>query len=118
MNESGVPAVGYAPPVVNASLLAAAGRTLTFRAPVIDAVAVSVAVMVCAPATKSVAENVPWPFVRVAFAGNTVPVDVSVLVKCTVPAYPVSVLPAESCAVTVNEKAAPAVGVAVVARTR
>jgi hypothetical protein len=51
--------------------------------PVIDAVTVSVAAIVCAPAVFSVTENVPTPFVSVEFTGNTaLP---SLLVKCTVP---------------------------------
>ena len=57
---------------------------IEFDVPVIEAVTVSVAVMVCAPAVFSVAENVPVPLVRVVFAGNTA--APSLLVKCTVPA--------------------------------
>jgi len=71
------------------------------------------AVSVCAPAVVSVAENVPTPFVSVASGGRTTPEDVSLLVKWTVPAYAVSVFPNWSCAVTLNEKLVPAVGVLV-----
>jgi hypothetical protein len=51
--------------------------------PVIEAVTVSVAVIVCDPAVFSVAENVSTPFVSVELAGNTA--AASLLVKCTVP---------------------------------
>jgi hypothetical protein len=52
--------------------------------PVIDEVAVSVAVIVWFPAVFNVAENVPVPFVNVESAGNTA--APSLAVKCTVPA--------------------------------
>lgn len=51
--------------------------------PVVDAVVVSVAVTVCAPAVLKVTGNVPTPFVSVAFAGRTA--WPSLLVMCTVP---------------------------------
>lgn len=51
--------------------------------PVIDAVTVSVAVIVCAPAVFNVTENMPTPLVSVEFAGNTA--APSLLVKWTVP---------------------------------
>src|SRR5262249_217102 len=43
---------------------------IEFDVPVIEDVTVSVAAMVCVPAVFSVAENVPTPLVKVAFAGN------------------------------------------------
>ena len=58
--------------------------------PVIDDVTVSVAVIVWFPAVFNVAENVPTPLVSVESAGNVA--KPSLLVKCTVPAYPVEVL--------------------------
>jgi hypothetical protein len=51
--------------------------------PAIDAVTVSVAVTVCAPAVFKVTENVPTPFVSIEFAGSTA--APSLLVKWTVP---------------------------------
>ena len=45
----------------------------------------SAAVSVCVPAFASVAEKVPWPFVSGESGGSTTPVEVSLLVKCTVP---------------------------------
>ena len=58
--------------------------------PVIEEFTVSVAVMVWFPAVFSVAENVPTPLVNVELAGNVA--EPSLLVKCTVPEYPVAVL--------------------------
>ena len=48
-------------------------------------------------------------------AGSTTPEEVSLLVKCARPAYAVSVFPYWSCALRVTLKAAPAVGVVVLA---
>ena len=53
-------------------------------APLMEVVAVSVAVMVCVPAVLNVAENVPTPFVSVELAGSVA--RPSPLVKWTVPA--------------------------------
>ena len=75
--------------------------------PVMEAVTVSVAVIVWLPTAFSVIEKVPVPFVSVEFAGRTA--LVSVLVKCTVPEYVVTVLLEASSAVTVKLKAVPAV---------
>ena len=55
----------------------------------------------------SVAEKVAVPFVSVEFAGKTA--WLSVLVKCTVPEYGVTVLFDASSAVIVKLKAVPAV---------
>ena len=57
--------------------------------PVIRALA-SVAVMVLFPAVIKVATKVPVPLIRVESAGSVA--AVSVLVKRTVPEYPVTVL--------------------------
>ena len=51
--------------------------------PLMLAVVVSVALMVCVPAVTRVAGNVPVPFVRVVFAGRVA--DGSVLVNAAVP---------------------------------
>jgi hypothetical protein len=55
---------------------------IEFELPVIEAVRVSVAVIVWPPVVLSVAEKVPVPFVSVEFVGSTA--WPSVLVKCTV----------------------------------
>jgi hypothetical protein len=57
----------------------AAATVIVPEVPVIAAVTVSVAVIVCPPAVCSVTENVPTPFVSVEFAGSTA--CVSLLVK-------------------------------------
>ena len=85
LNEKLVPAVGVVP-LERTSLVAVAARTVTLSVPVIVAVTVSRPVIVCAPALMSVAESVRWPFVSVESAGSTTPAEVSLLVKCTVPA--------------------------------
>ena len=70
--------------VETANLVAAPGLSeMGPQVPVIEAVAVSVAVMVWLPQVLKVAENVPMPLVRVEFAGSVA--AESVLVKCTVP---------------------------------
>jgi hypothetical protein len=56
---------------------------IEFEVPVIEAVAVSVAVMVWGPAVFRVTEKVPVPFASIELAGSTA--WASVLVKCTVP---------------------------------
>ena len=58
--------------------------------PVIEALPLSVAVIVWLPAVFKVALNVPAPFVTVLLFGNVA--APSLLVKWTVPAYPVAVL--------------------------
>ena len=63
---------------------------MTPDVPVMEEVTVSVAVIVWFPVVPSVAENVPVPLVNVELAGNVA--EPSLLVKCTVPAYPVAVL--------------------------
>ena len=93
---------------VTTKVAAAPGFTVMgLLVPVMEEVTVSVAVMVRAPAVFSVTENVLTPFVNVELAGNVA--APSVLVKCTVPAYPVAVLPNRSSAVIVTLKAVPAV---------
>ena len=60
-----------------------AAMLIALEAPVIEGVAASEAVIVCAPAVFNVAEKFPTPFVSVELAGSTA--WPSVLVKCTVP---------------------------------
>ena len=60
-----------------------AAMLIALEAPVIEGVAASEAVIVCAPAVSNVAEKFPTPFVSVELAGSTA--WPSVLVKCTVP---------------------------------
>ena len=86
---------------------AAALTVMGLVVPVILLVVVSVTVTVWLPADLSVTETVSTPAVRVVLAGNTA--CVSVLVKWTVPAYPVAVLPKASRAVIVTLNADPAV---------
>jgi hypothetical protein len=62
------------------------------------------------PTVFSVAWKVPTPLVSVEFAGNTA--APSLLVKCTVPAYPVAVALDASSAVTVKLIAVPGVAFA------
>jgi hypothetical protein len=85
--------------------VAAAGETLI--APEVPVMEPSAAVIVCEAAVRRVALNVPVPLVRVVSVGRVA--APSVLVKCTVPAYPVAVLLKASRAVTVTLTAAPAV---------
>jgi hypothetical protein len=75
--------------------------------PVIEPVTVSVAVIDWLPTVFSVAENVPAPLANVELAGKIA--APSLLVKWTVPAYPVDALLNASSAVTVKLNAAPAV---------
>jgi hypothetical protein len=56
---------------------------IELEVPVMEAVTVSVAVMVCTPGVFRVAEEFPTPFVSFESAGRTA--WPSVLVKCTVP---------------------------------
>ena len=60
------------------------GTSIGFEVPLIDAVTVSVAVMVWVPMLRSVAENTHIPLVSVEFPGSTA--CASLLEKCTVPA--------------------------------
>ena len=59
------PDVAVAGAVTAKWVAAPADTVVEFEVPVIEAVTVSVAVMVCAPAVFSVAENVPVPLVNV-----------------------------------------------------
>ena len=81
------------------------------RLPAIELVAVSVPVMVCEPARSSVALRLARPLVSAESAGNTTPAEVSLLRKCTFPAYPESVFPYGSRALTVKGKLDPAAAV-------
>src|SRR5439155_7955023 len=90
-----------------------AGAAWTVRPAVAErALAASDAVSVCDPAPISVAEKVPWPLVRLESGGSTTPIEVSLLLKCTVPLYEVTGLPWASSAVTLTETAWPAVALA------
>lgn len=62
---------------------AAEPTVIPLEVPVMEAVKVSVAVMVWLPKVFRVAENVPVPLVRAEFAGSEA--WTSVLVKCTIP---------------------------------
>jgi len=75
--------------------------------PVIELLALSVAVMVWFPTIRSVALKVPTPPVRPELPGRLA--DPSVLLKRTVPAYPVTTLLNASSAVTVKLLEAPAI---------
>lgn len=102
------PAVMVEDVVLTAIDATAPGPTATAEdVPVIVLVTVSVAVTVCDPAVLNVTGNVPTPLVSVASAGSAA--FASLLVKCTVPVYVVTVLPDESCAVTVALSGVPAV---------
>ena len=70
-------------------------------------VTVSVAVMLWTPDVFNVALNEPTPLVNLELAGRLA--WPSLLVKCTVPPYPVAVLPKPSLAVTVKLPGVPAV---------
>ena len=85
MNAKLVPAVGVVVAATTSSLLAGAATTVT-PAVATKALAASEAVRFCAPALISVAEKLRVPLVSVESAGSTTPVDVSLLLKCTVPA--------------------------------
>jgi hypothetical protein len=75
--------------------------------PVMDVVTESVAVKVWVPAVLRIAAKKPMPLLRVEFAGR--PARESLLVKFTVPVYPIAVLLSVSRAVTLKDMAAPAV---------
>jgi hypothetical protein len=69
---------------VNVTVVDFLATAMALLVPVIEAVTVSVAVIVLLPDVFSVALNVPMPLVSVALAGSTA--APSVLVKCAVPA--------------------------------
>src|SRR5262249_49120672 len=89
---------------------AAAETASAADAPVMLAVAGSAAGVGRLPAVSNVALKVPTPLANVAFAGRIA--EPSLLVKCTVPAYPVTVAFEASRAVTLKLNAAPAVAAA------
>jgi hypothetical protein len=85
--EMGVPAVAVAGAVTEKCVAGPAGAPLTLigpEVPVIEAVTVSVAVIVRLPTVFSVAEKVPTPLTRVLLGGSTA--APSLEVKWTVPA--------------------------------
>src|SRR5207249_10000341 len=65
------------------------------------------------PASMSVAENVPSPFVNCESGGITASGELSLVAKWTVPVYVGSTFPIASTALTVSESGSPAVGVVV-----
>ena len=80
-----LPAVGPAVAVAKISLLA--GAAFTVRPTLADSrFAESDAVSVWGPALISFAEKLLWPFTSVELTGSTTPDEVSLLLKCTVPA--------------------------------
>ena len=83
---------------------------MVLAVPLMDAVTVSVAVTVRAPAVRNVTARVATPAVNVKSAGSTA--MLSLLVTWAVPAYVVAVLPKASRAVTVMLNAVPLVAVA------
>ena len=105
-----VPAVGVV--LAGASTNVPADCALTPRLTVVvSLLAASVAVRVCGPALVSVTEKLPCPLVRVESGGSTAPVEVSLLLKCTVPLYEGTGFPWPSSAVTETLKGWPAVAV-------
>ena len=78
-----VPAVAVAGATTAKCVAAPALTVIAPVDPAIEAVTVSVAVIVWGPVVFSVAASVPVPFVNVLFAGNTA--VASLLVNCTVP---------------------------------
>ena len=83
----------------------------------IEVFTVSLAVMVCVPAWISVAVKVPTPADSVELGTGRNVAPASVLVKCTVPVYPLAVLPNRSSATTLTEKFCPAVALLGTANT-
>src|SRR5207247_7554508 len=80
-----LPAVAEAAAFTRKCVAAVWLSSIVLLVPVIEVLAVSVAVMVWLPVLLSVALKLPVPLLRVLLAGNTaLP---SVLVKCTVPPY-------------------------------
>jgi hypothetical protein len=78
-----VPAVAVAGADTAKWVAVGTGTLMVLLVPVIDALKVSVAVIVWDPAVFNVAENVAVPFVNFESVGNTA--APSVAVKCTVP---------------------------------
>lgn len=91
MTLNGVPAVAT-PEAATRKCVAAPDKTaIALDVPVMLEVTVSVAVTDWFPKVLKVTGKVPAPPVSVVFAGSTA--EGSVLVKWTVPVYPVTVLP-------------------------
>ena len=85
MKEKLVPAVDADDELERTSLLA--GAATTVRLAVAEKpLAASDAVRLCGPALIRVAEKLRVPLVNVELAGSTTPDEVSLLLKCTVPA--------------------------------
>ena len=107
----GTPAVAEEGRLTTKCVAALAFTVIVPEVPVIEGVTVSVAVTVWLPAVTRVKPliKVPTPAVRVKLGGRMTPAPESVLVKCTVPVYPVAVLLNWSLAVTDPLNATPAV---------
>ena len=82
MTLTGVPAVALAG-ALTLKWVAASSTAMLRETPVTEELAVSVAVIVWAPAVSRVALKVPVPLVNVVSAGRLA--SWSLLVKCTVP---------------------------------
>src|SRR5258708_13744741 len=105
VNENATPEVA-APGAETVKCVAAAALTaIVLLVPVIDAVTVSVAVIVWLPAVSSVALNVPTPLTTAEFTAK-LPAP-SQLVKCTVPAYPTAMALLASTPATVIQNPTP-----------
>ena len=78
-----VPAVAAAGAVTRKCVAVPAETLTVFEVPVIEAVTVSVPVIVWLPSVFKVTESVLVPLINVTFAGRVA--APSVLVKCTVP---------------------------------
>ena len=80
-----VPAVGVVVAATRTSLLAAAALTVRLVVAFRE-FAESDADRVCGPAWTSVAAKLAWPLLSFELGGSTAPEDMSLLLKCTVPA--------------------------------
>src|SRR5215475_1968748 len=106
MMLNGAPAVAELGAEISRCVAVTGPTVIGLDVPLIVEVTVSVAVTVWLPAVFNVAWNTPPPLVSVEFTGSAA--AASVLVKCTVPAYPVTRLLNWSNAVTLTLTAVPA----------
>ena len=85
MKEKFVPAVGVVVAATRTSLLA--GAALTVRLAVaFKEFAESDADRLCGPAWMRVAAKLAWPLLSFELGGSTAPEEMSLVLKCTVPA--------------------------------
>ena len=94
---------------VSANCVARSALTEMLLVATSDEDAVSMAVTVCVPLRRNEVMNVPTPLAKTESPGKRA--LGSLLVKCTVPEYPLATLPTLSLAVTVRKKLPPAVAV-------